>query len=1253
MSEPTAPQPTPPKKRKFRVRRILAVFAILSVLLILTAPWIMARTGLRDKAINKIVASPSVTASSDSASFGWFSPLSVDGLQLKSTNNHIDVRVERVVAEKPPYRLWYSAPDLGTIRVEKPHVTLELPLDVNIERHKGKLEPTFTAVLNDAALTVRLAGATDPVIDVDGINMTVRVEKADEGRVLTLDPVVVFEKRKLSPKLASNLLHLFDPTMGDVPEVNGEFSLYLDKLRVPVGVQREEAVKRLELEGKLVLHDVSTDVSSPMGLALIQLVSDVNGKNASQVVRLARKTEVRFQVRDGRFYHEGLSIGFPEIDPQLQLTSRGSVGLDRTVDLFVDVPRLDPVLRKEKGPAKCRITGTITNPKISVEDGSFVLRQHDRKEPLLAVDGINLNMQVENTDKGHVLVVEPFEVLKKKKLNLEVAAGLVKFLAPDFHDDRQVTGEVSLSMSKLRVPLVADKDKAMKQLEAEGKVTLHRVGAQVNSPMWQALIKMVADMNGKQLDKPIRVETDAEVAFTVRDGRLHHEGLRLGFPDIDPQLVVVTRGSIGLDETLDLFVDLPRLDPALRKEKGPAKCHITGTLANPKITVKDGSFVLRQHGHKEPVLAAHGIDLTVQVENTPKGRVLVVEPVEVFTKQKLNLNVAADLVKFLAPDLQSDRQVTGDVSLALSKVRVPLGGSEQEAVKQVEVEGKLTVHRVGADVKSPMWLALMKMVADMNGKQLGKECRVQADAEVAFAVRDGRMHYEGVRAGFPDIDPQLVVTTRGSIGLDETVDLFVDLPHLDAALRKEKGPAKCRITGTITNPKITVKDGSLVVREHGQKEPILATSGVDLTMQIENTPKGRVLVVEPVEVFKKTKLSLGVASGLLKLIAPDVAESERRVTGEVSLSLTRLRMPLGPAADEAVKQLEVDGKLTLHQVSADVKSPMWQGLIRVIAEMHGKKWSNVIHLVEESEINFKVREGRLYHEGQRVGFPEIDPQLVVKSKGWVGIDDSVDLDLELPRVLKGNLDKDPIQCHVAGTLLQPTIAMQDGRLVVRLKDGEKAALTVDKVKLVFGVEDTKNGKVLTLAPVTVFEKQKLTPELGDELLHLIVPTLSDLTGVQGELSLSFDTFRVPLGVPRGELEKKIELTGKLQLHQISVSTKTPLIQTMVKMLADMYGKKPSEVVRLVKNSDVKFKVKDGRMYHEGLELGFPDISPDLIAKSNGSVGFDKSLDFVLELPAFLVDKKELDIKKAPPVRFRVTGTLEKPIVTEIKDGKDK
>jgi hypothetical protein len=1029
----TSPTPTP-KRRRRRILRVLGLLAVLLAVLIAAAPGIVARTRLRDRAINAVVASPTLTATTESASFGWFSPPSARGLHLKSANGRLDIHAEAVTADRSPLRLWSSAPDLGTIRVEKPHVTLEWPLDVQLQGRQSRLEPTFTAVVTDAGLTIRLAGQDEPAIDVDGINMTFRIEKEEEGRVLTLDPVVIFDRRQLSPKLANSLLHLFDPTMGDTQQISGAFSLSLDKLRVPIGVPRDQMIKHIEMEGKLVLHDVSVEVRNPMRQSLVRLVADMNGKQVSDVVHLTHNNEIRFQVRDGRLYHEGLRIGFPDIDPTLELTSHGSVGLDRTLDLFVDLPRLDPALRKEKGPARCHVTGTIANPTITVEDGSLVLRQHGHQEPILAADGLTLNMRVETTPSGRFLAVEPVEVFKKKKLSLGVADDLMKCIAPDVHGERQVTGEISLSLSKLRIPLTLDREQAVKQLEAEGKLTLHQMSAEVKSPMWQGLIRLLADLNGREPPNAIHIVEESEIHFQVRDGRLHYDGLHISCPDLDPGFVISSRGSVGLDETLDLYVDLPRLDPALRKEKGPARCRITGTIANPTIAIEDASLVLRQHGHKDTMVTAEG---------------------------------------------------------------------------------------------------------------------------------------------------------------------------------------------------------------------------VNLTMRVETTPSGRVLAVEPVEVFKKKKLSLGVAAGLVRALAPDVW-SDRQVTGELSLSFTKLRIPLGVPGEQALKQLEAEGRVTLHQVSAEIKSPMWQGLIRLLADLNGKKPPNAIHLIEESEIRFQVRDGRVYHEGQRIGFPEIDPELMVSSRGSIGIDETLDLYVELPRLRKDKRDKGPFQGHITGTISQPKIEIRDAPLVVRLKEGDKAALTADNVNLSFAVETSGDVRMLTLAPVTVFNKQKLTPEGGSELLHLIAPTLADLSDVQGEISLSFEKFRVPLAIPTNEVEKKIELAGVLQLHQISVTVKTPLLQDLVKVLADTYGKKPSNVVRVVENAEIRFQVRDGRVYHEGLSFGLPDISPDLVIRSRGSVGFDKSLDLELEVPSVLVDKTGVELKKGAPVRFRVTGTIDKPIVTEIKkDGKGK
>ena len=70
-----------------------------------------------------------------------------------------------------------------------------------------------------------------------------------------------------------------------------------------------------------------------------------------------------------------------------------------------------------------------------------------------------------------------------------------------------------------------------------------------------------------------------------------------------------------------------------------------------------------------------------------------------------------------------------------------------------------------------------------------------------------------------------------------------------------------------------------------------------------------------------------------------------------------------------------------------------------------------------------------------------------------------------------------------------------------------------------------------------------------------------------------------------------------------------------------------------------------------MRFGFPDISKDLLIRSSGSVGYDRTLDLELDVPSILVGKNQG--KKLPSVRMHVTGTIEKPIVTEVKNAKGK
>ena len=164
-------------------------------------------------------------------------------------------------------------------------------------------------------------------------------------------------------------------------------------------------------------------------------------------------------------------------------------------------------------------------------------------------------------------------------------------------------------------------------------------------------------------------------------------------------------------------------------------------------------------------------------------------------------------------------------------------------------------------------------------------------------------------------------------------------------------------------------------------------------------------------------------------------------------------------------------------------------------------------------------------------------------------------------------------------------------------------------------------------------------------MRLIAPALADVAEVQGEFSLSIDALHVPLAGSKQQLFRSMVLGGQLQLHQVSTTVQTPLLTAMVKVLADQYGKTPSETIKVAKDAKIHFELRDGRLFQEGLEVGFPDLSPDLVCRSSGSVGLDRSLDLILHVPAVLAGKQDGD---SDEIRFRVTGTIDEPIVAEVQ-----
>ncbi len=166
------------------------------------------------------------------------------------------------------------------------------------------------------------------------------------------------------------------------------------------------------------------------------------------------------------------------------------------------------------------------------------------------------------------------------------------------------------------------------------------------------------------------------------------------------------------------------------------------------------------------------------------------------------------------------------------------------------------------------------------------------------------------------------------------------------------------------------------------------------------------------------------------------------------------------------------------------------------------------------------------------------------------------------------------------------------------------------------------------------DRAHLTSSVCASSLGYAVPILAGVAQADGEFSLDVQSGRVPLMEPA-----KGDMAGWITLHSAQVSA-GPLVQELSMLL------KGPATLTLAKDHVVPFRMVNGRVYHTGLELHFPELTIRL----SGSVGLDGSLSLTAEMP---VPPKWLGSSKLAKaalanqtVRLPIAGTLSKPKIDE-------
>ena len=251
------------------------------------------------------------------------------------------------------------------------------------------------------------------------------------------------------------------------------------------------------------------------------------------------------------------------------------------------------------GDLACQLNegvGTLTLRDIPVNEGT-----------------VRLNSQLRLDRSPAMLVLQSERVIDKVRLSPELCAGWLKFVAPIMANATRVEGRFSVVLAKGEL-LVSDPSNG----DVAGQFAVHqaqiapgplgyqvlavidRIKALTKSKSLKpadllSLVEQPASAGGRE--RVLVTLPEQQVPFHLINGRVHHDGLTL----VTKEATLKTRGSVGLDESLDLIIEVPVRDEWVAQNKQLASLRgkslsipVRGSLTQPQLDLRAFEIFARE-----------------------------------------------------------------------------------------------------------------------------------------------------------------------------------------------------------------------------------------------------------------------------------------------------------------------------------------------------------------------------------------------------------------------------------------------------------------------------------------------------------------------------------------------------------------------------------------------------------------------------------------------------------------------------------
>ncbi len=390
----------------------------------------------------------------------------------------------------------------------------------------------------------------------------------EQGTVITLDLDTTVTKLVVADleTLANQELHWValwrEPTLHVIGK--GSYDIASGKLQMETASIDAEGLS-LNVQGLLDELTTARNVDLKGELQYDwDLVSQRMGDSLRKSVQLTGKQKRPFAIK-GSLASLTVHSADGAMKP-IELTANAGIGWDSAVIQGLRMGSTDVAARLDKGV--CQFAPINT----TLADGK-----------------LHLTPQIRFDRNPAVLVLPKEKVIDRVQMSPELCNAWLKFVAPLLADATQIDGQFSLDVASGALPLSAPTTGELGATLGVHHVKVRPGGTALQVlgmfDQIQSIITRKPAGNGPRDHIWMQMPEQA-IAFKLAGGRVHHTDVTFLIGDG----VVQSSGSVGMDETIDLVLQIPIRDEWTRDQKLLAglkdkslKIPVRGTLTRPQI----------------------------------------------------------------------------------------------------------------------------------------------------------------------------------------------------------------------------------------------------------------------------------------------------------------------------------------------------------------------------------------------------------------------------------------------------------------------------------------------------------------------------------------------------------------------------------------------------------------------------------------------------------------------------------------------